>query len=127
LPQKRRTLSSGFSQYQHEPLAGKLWRDRTGANGGASDVAVSASLSGKLSCIVSTIHPSHQRYIEVLQQDYFSGILRDMRIRKSGNRHPDPHQTSRTTDRTTAARHKFAPNATSLQCCNCGQSLRYNK
>ena len=49
LPQKRRTLSSGFSQYQHEPFGGRLWRGRSGGNGGATDASALASLSGKLS------------------------------------------------------------------------------
>jgi hypothetical protein len=57
LPQKRRTLSSGFSQYQHEPLAGKLWRGRTGADGATACGSAVALLFGKLSCIVSKIHP----------------------------------------------------------------------
>ena len=60
LPQKRRTLSSGFSQYQHDPLAGRLARvgmpdalAATLASGGSTGRA----LSGKLSCVVSKFHP----------------------------------------------------------------------
>jgi hypothetical protein len=49
LPQKRRTLSSGFSQYQHDPFGGRLWRGRNGGSGGATDASALASLSGKLS------------------------------------------------------------------------------
>jgi hypothetical protein len=61
LPQKRRTLSSGFSQYQHDPLAGRLSREgmapaATAAMGGSAG----NPLSGKLSCVVSKIHPLRQ-------------------------------------------------------------------
>lgn len=81
LPQNRRTLSSGFSQYQHEPFGGKLWRGRGGANGGA-DASMLASSSGKLSCTVPKIPPFVQQRAYVLQQDYFSGISRGMRFLK---------------------------------------------
>jgi hypothetical protein len=58
LPQNRRTLSSGFSQYQHEPFGGKVKRDGSAPpatlTSGGSDATL---LSGKLSCIVSKIHP----------------------------------------------------------------------
>jgi hypothetical protein len=57
LPQKRRTLSSGFSQYQHDPLAGRLWREGVGGATAATIGSAAAFLSGKLSCIVSTIPP----------------------------------------------------------------------
>jgi len=51
LPQKRRTLSSGFSQYQHEPLGGRLRRAGTGvalieaATIGSTGTLVSGTLS----------------------------------------------------------------------------------
>ena len=63
LPQKRRTLSSGFSQYQHDPFGGRLWRGRSGGNGGATvaSASVSVSLSGKLSCTVPKIPPFAQQ------------------------------------------------------------------
>jgi hypothetical protein len=57
LPQKRRTLSSGFSQYQHDPFGGRLWRERTGNSGGAAGASALASFSGKLSCTVPKISP----------------------------------------------------------------------
>ncbi|MEW6373202.1 MAG: hypothetical protein AB1584_19950 [Pseudomonadota bacterium] len=59
-PQKRRTLSSGFSQYQQEPLAGKLRRvGMVRAADAANGSAITLSF-GKLSCIVSKIHPQPQ-------------------------------------------------------------------
>jgi hypothetical protein len=71
LPQKRRTLSSGFSQYQHEPLGGRLWRVGTDAPlidaaiETAAEAAAEATTSGsmgallsaELSCIVSKLTP----------------------------------------------------------------------
>jgi hypothetical protein len=59
LPQKRRTLSSGFSQYQHEPLGGRLARAGTGAAllEAAATGSTGTLLSGTLSCIVSKITP----------------------------------------------------------------------
>lgn len=57
LPQKRRTLSSGFSQYQHDPLAGRLSRDGSGRRAPSTGGSTAIPLSGKLSCIVSKVHP----------------------------------------------------------------------
>jgi hypothetical protein len=66
LPQKRRTLSTGFSQYQHEPLGGRL--SRVGRACPAADAALVGIGSGAamlsfitLSCIVSKVHlqPQH--------------------------------------------------------------------
>lgn len=66
LPQKRRTLSSGLSQYQHAPLGGRLKRAGTAAvpaavaTDAATDAATRGSgtlWSGKLSCVVSKITP----------------------------------------------------------------------
>jgi hypothetical protein len=70
LPQKRRTLSSGFSQYQHEPLAGRLWREGIGRAVATAGSGV-AVLSGKLSCIVSTIPPTrlHVTKARLLQRN----------------------------------------------------------
>jgi hypothetical protein len=59
LPQKRFTLSSGLSQYQQAPLAGRLARvgipDALAAP--AARGSTGSPLSGKLSCVVSKIHP----------------------------------------------------------------------
>ncbi|VXC37451.1 hypothetical protein MASSI9I_60414 [Massilia sp. 9I] len=73
MPQKRRTLSSGFSQYQHDPFAGRLARDgmTEGTATAASTGSVASPFSGKLSCVVSKIHPLHDRLKS--NQDYFSG------------------------------------------------------
>jgi hypothetical protein len=59
LPQKRRTLSSGFSQYQHAPLGGKARRVGTGVPviDAATSGSTAAPLSGKLSCVVSKVTP----------------------------------------------------------------------
>jgi hypothetical protein len=59
LPQKRRTLSSGFSQYQHEPLGGRLARAGTAAAllEAAAIGSTGTLLSGTLSCIVSKVTP----------------------------------------------------------------------
>jgi hypothetical protein len=63
LPQKRRTLSTGFSQYQHDPFGGKLRRV------GRPGVALAASGSPDalsfitLSCIVSKVYP-HRQHIK---------------------------------------------------------------
>jgi hypothetical protein len=60
LPQKRRTLSSGFSQYQQDPLAGRLRRVGI-ARTAVAVIGSAITLSfGKLSCIVSKIHPQPQ-------------------------------------------------------------------
>src|SRR5471032_672684 len=53
LPQKRRTLSSGLSQYQQAPLGGRFFRVRT--DGGSSGGAAPDRSSGTLSCIGSKI------------------------------------------------------------------------
>jgi hypothetical protein len=46
LPQKRRTLSSGFSQYQHDPFGGNIWRVLGDAGiGGATAPVMSDKLS----------------------------------------------------------------------------------
>ena len=50
LPQKRRTLSSGLSQYQQAPLGGRLRRVGKGGSTGTL-------LSGKDSCVVSKLTP----------------------------------------------------------------------
>jgi len=52
LPQKRRTLSSGFSQYQHEPFGGSDWRLLAGV-----DDAGKALWLGGSSCLGSTVFP----------------------------------------------------------------------
>jgi hypothetical protein len=60
LPQKRRTLSTGLSQYQHEPFGGRLTREGlacTAAAGGDSEAAPSFIT---LSCIVSKVHSLRQ-------------------------------------------------------------------
>jgi hypothetical protein len=62
LPQKRRTLSSGLSQYQHAPFGGRLSRAGAGVVAGAALIAAAigstdALLSGTLSCIVSKVTP----------------------------------------------------------------------
>jgi len=60
LPQKRRTLSSGLSQYQHAPFGGRLCRAGAGV-GAALNAAATGStdtlVSGTLSCIVSKVTP----------------------------------------------------------------------
>jgi hypothetical protein len=55
LPQKRRTLSSGLSQYQHDPLGGKACRLSDGAALSAGAVLVIVSLSCALSDPGSTL------------------------------------------------------------------------
>jgi len=60
LPQKRRTLSSGFSQYQHEPLGGKLRRVGLACAATAAIGSAITPSTGKLSCIVSKITPNQQ-------------------------------------------------------------------
>lgn len=72
LPQKRRTASSGFSQYQHEPLGGKLCREGIARAAPATSGSAAPFLSGKLSCIDSTIYPLPGCTSQ--KQDYFSGI-----------------------------------------------------
>jgi hypothetical protein len=57
LPQNRRTLSRGFSQYQHDPLGGNVKRDGKAPPGTLTSGSDATLLSGKLSCIVSKIHP----------------------------------------------------------------------
>ncbi|MEW7848389.1 hypothetical protein AB2N08_06780 [Massilia aurea] len=52
LPQNRRTLSSGFSQYQHDPLAGRLARLGMALTAAAAETdggSKGRPLSGKLS------------------------------------------------------------------------------
>jgi len=78
LPQKRRTLSSGFSQYQHDPLGGRLARAGAAADAvpeAAIETALGGStvspLSEKFSRVVSKIHPLIQQ--PEFRQDYFSG------------------------------------------------------
>jgi hypothetical protein len=63
LPQKRRTLSSGFSQYQQEPFGGKLWRAGKGRAATVAIGSAGAFWSGKLSCIVST-NPSYRQHVK---------------------------------------------------------------
>jgi hypothetical protein len=62
LPQKRRTLSSGFSQYQQEPLGGKLRRVGLACAAAAAATMGSAIAVSpvKLSCIVSKITSNQQ-------------------------------------------------------------------
>jgi len=62
LPQKRRTLSTGFSQYQQDPLGGKLRRvGRAWAAAAAAAMGSAIAVSpAKLSCIVSKITSNQQ-------------------------------------------------------------------
>jgi len=60
LPQKRRTLSSGLSQYQHAPFGGRLMRAGAGVGAALSEAATGSTdtlVSGTLSCIVSKVTP----------------------------------------------------------------------
>ena len=57
LPQKRRTLSTGLSQYQHEPFGGKLTRDGRDCAAAAGSASESPLSFITLFSIVSKVHP----------------------------------------------------------------------
>ena len=111
LPQKRRTLSSGFSQYQHEPFAGRLARD--GIPGVATATAASTGsaaspLSGKLSCVVSKIYPP-TRQTEV-QPRLLQRNIMPMRNLKRG-----PWRNRATAVQCNSTPFQCAPNGLALQ------------
>jgi hypothetical protein len=57
LPQKRFTLSSGFSQYQHDPFGGNVCRGRGGAAMAGIIGGIIAAPSAACSWVVSMIFP----------------------------------------------------------------------
>ena len=63
LPQKRRTLSTGLSQYQHDPFGGRLTRDGLVCTPVAGIASDAAPLLITLSCIVSKV-PPYRQYIK---------------------------------------------------------------
>ena len=73
LPQKRRTLSTGLSQYQHDPFGGRLTRDGLACTLAAGIASDAAPLSLTLSCIVSKVYPLPATH-QVVKQYYFSEI-----------------------------------------------------